>query len=137
MKGPDLLTETTYYLLVCFLVLFTGSIAFLLTPIFLVGDLIVSSIITIIVGLSFGLFTSSFIKMLDQLTKHHHAGIWIIVSLGAILSFTAIFLYASSERLAEALGFVPLPNPFFVGALFALSFLLPHLLAFIEDHKRK
>ena len=137
MKGPDLLTETTYYLLVCFLVLFTASIAFLLTPVFLLGNLFVSAVITIIVGLSFGLFTSSFIKMLDQLTKHHHAGIWAIVGLGAIFSFTAIFLYASSERLAETLGFTPLPNPFFVGALFALSFLLPHLLMFIEEHKKK
>ncbi len=137
MKGTDLLTETTYYLLVCFLVLFTAGVAFLLTPLLLLGDIVVSAIITIIVGLAFGAFIASFIKMLDQLTKHHHAGIWIIISAGALLSFTSIYLYASSDRMTGVLGFAPMPNPFFIGALFAVSFLAPHLLTFIEEHKAK
>lgn len=137
MKEHDIISETTYYLLVCFLVIFTLAIAILLTPLFMLGDLVVSGIITGIVGISFGAFTASFIKMLDKITHHHHAGIWIIVSLGAILSFTAIYYYTASERVTEILGFTPLPNPVFVGALFAASFLLPYLLMYIEEKQGK
>lgn len=133
-QQKKLLREATYFLLLALLVVFTVGIAFLITPLYLAGSIYTSILVTVIVGLSFGAFTLAFIKMLDLMTKHHHAGIWVSVFGGSIMGFVLIYIGVAYEH-AGVQGLHELPNPILIASIFSASFLLPYLLFLLEEKR--
>ena len=126
--------ETMYYLLLLVLVLFIAGCAFLLLPLILVATPIVVYIITFILGGVFGVFLIYFIKDLDVLTHHHHAGIWFVVLVSSIINFLSIFIITAEFR--NFTGIHYLANPFLTAIIFSAGFLLPYYISlFNEKHK--
>lgn len=131
----SLLDDATYYLLLLLLVFFTAGLAFLIMPLMLVGNVFVTYLTLTFLGVSFGIFVSVFIRDLERLTKHHHAGIWAIVLFGSIINFVAVYLNSLDIMTAFAnREFVS--NPFLAGLLFSASFAVPYALFLVKNKKR-
>jgi hypothetical protein len=116
------------------LLLFTLGLAFLLTPLLLVGNSGIAYGVVTILGLVFGLFITFFVKDMEALSKHHHAGIWIVVLLGSLISF-AIFSTASSQLAIFIGGSGEVyANSVVLGLLFSAGFFTPYFLFLVEQH---
>jgi len=120
--------DATYYLLLVLLVFFTSGLAFLLLPLMLIGGSLVTYLTLVFLGVAFGIFVSVFIKDLERLTKHHHAGIWAVILFGSVINFLMVYVHSSSARetISEAGYYVA--DPVFSGIIFSLGFMLPYFL---------
>jgi hypothetical protein len=101
-----------YYLLVFSMSLFLAFLAYLLTPMFLLGG--ISFFITAALGLGMGWFIAVFMREIDFLTKHHHAALIIVVFVSSFVFFSLINSDVSS-------------NSLLTGIIFSVSFLIPYV----------
>lgn len=116
--------EAMYYVTLFFLLLFTAGVSFMLLPLLYFAGNLLAVIITGILGLAFGLFLAFFIKELDLITHHHHAGIWAVFLLGSIINFGII--YYSRQSLSKELPLMTnTADPLVVALVFALCFFIP------------
>jgi len=128
-KKRNILDELSYYTLVVLLAIFVSGIAYLMMPILLIAGTYIGYALLFIIGLIFGTFVAFFVDDMDHLTHHHHAGVWIIVILGSILSFISIWLNTplAPQRVNDVM-FGPPPNALIAGLIFSISFLIPYLI---------
>lgn len=125
-----------YYSLLLLLIIFTSGLAFLLMPLILVGNAGTVYIISATMGIVFGLLIVFFVMSIDELTHHHHAGIWVVILFGSLINFTAVFLNESIiiDIVPELVPMHP-ANTFVAAGLFALGFYLPYLVYLINERQ--
>ena len=121
------LRDTTFYILLFGLIFVSAGAAFLLIPMLLFLGWF-GYLVTAILGLSIGLLVNHFIHDLDDLTKHHHAGIWLVIILSSILNFFIIYMSVPVNVSEHALT---------ASTLFAGMFLMPNLISHIYVSREK
>ena len=128
-KKRNVLDELSYYILIVLLAIFVTGIAYLMMPILLIAGTYIGYALLLIIGLIFGTFVAFFIDDMDHLTHHHHAGVWMIVILGSVLSFIAIWINTplAPRRVPDTM-FGPVPNALIAGLIFSISFLIPYFI---------
>lgn len=127
MKKEDIIREKNFILLIMVLMVFISFLAYFLTPLFLLENILLSYLITSTIGLSLGWFIALFIRELDVMTKHHHSSVVIVVLIGSILNFLAVhssIITFSEKSLGGGLG---------LAFVFSACFFIPYLLLLNEE----
>jgi hypothetical protein len=78
----------------------------------------------IIIGLSFGLLFELLIRTIEMQAKHH-VFLSIIIPIIAVVNVFVIVLYSNSFM--ESLNIQNPQNPFFVGLVYAIFFMIPYI----------
>ena len=135
-KKPFLTLNANYYLLLFILIIFTAGLSFLLMPLVLIGKPLTVYSITLVTGIVFGLFITIFVMDLDELTHHHHAGIWAIMLFGSIINFVAVYLNKNiiSSTLMSLSPENP-ASPVLAALIFAIGFFIPYNIYMINQHR--
>ncbi|MFP4567459.1 MAG: hypothetical protein ACLFN8_00795 [Candidatus Woesearchaeota archaeon] len=111
--------ELLYYILLSLTIIFISCVLFLLSPLLLFGKLIHVHLVLFILGVSLGAFLKGFFHDLDELTHTHHAGLFSIILITALINFIA--LSASFMVFSDKTSILA-----FLGAFtFTISFLIP------------
>jgi len=132
-KRELLRQNAMYYTLLFFLLVFIAGAAILLVPVIALATSYLATFIIAILGLAYGLFVTYFIKELDMMTKHHHAGIWAVFIFGTLLNFSLISPRILGATTVFLTGYVSTSRYAFI---FSLGFLLPYFL-YLHDEARK
>lgn len=134
-RKNELIQKINYYILIIILILFITGLAFLLTPLIILANPIIVYLLLISIGLVFGLFIGYFAKDIDHLEHHHHhAEIWMSITIAATLNFFAI---TGAVELASKNLDITSPSSILMALAFTVSFIIPYIIVVNEHHKKK
>lgn len=89
-----------------------------------------------ITGLMFGTFAGIVVKDIEDLEKHHHLAISIIIPITAIMG--SMIMSKQVSKTADYLGKVVKLHPFAWGLIFSVCILIPYgIFMWLEERKKK
>ncbi len=134
-KKNEFIHKINYYVLLVLLILFITGFVFLMTPLIVFADPIITYLMLTLIGLSFGLFIGYFAKDLDHLTSHHqHTEIWVSTLIASTINFFAI---TGAIQLASFNLELEYPPSAVLALIFTASFIIPYFLVVNEHHTKK
>lgn len=88
-----------------------------------------------IIGLVFGFFAGLIIKDIEDLEKHHHLAISIIIPITAIIS--SLILSNQVVKTAKIVGLTVKMHPIILGVIFSVCMLIPYEIFILLKEKKK
>lgn len=97
MRNNVVWSDFLYYWLLAVLILFTVGSAYLLAPLLVVEAGIISYLLTGFLASIYGGFVVIFVHDLDEITHHHHIGVFATMLVGSLASFVVLWSGLSGE----------------------------------------
>ncbi len=134
-KHPKIkiLDKAVYWFSLILAIIGNFIISIALIPVLLALKGIQLYIVIITIGLAFGLLFELLIRSIEHLKTKHHIFLSIIVPLIAIINFIIIVLL--SNTIEKIIKIENLHNPFSIGIVYAIAFILPFAIyqIFLKD----
>ena len=127
--------QTTYWLLFVMILAIGIAGSFLIGPFLLFVSPKIAYLLIGTAGLMFGTFAGLVMKDIEDLERHHHVAISIIIPITAI--FSSILM---SKQVFEAASFLRLNveiHPIILGAVFSICTLVPYGIFIQIENKKK
>lgn len=131
-----ILLDNTVYWITLLLVIF-GNFAFstFLIPILVTFNNASLYLIILLLAASFGIIMSVVIKDIEDLEKHHHIAMLLLVPIAGFINFFIVVTMANNNPLADALQ--NYHNPFLIGLVYLIGFFVPYSYLVFEEKWRK
>lgn len=106
MESRRVWSEFLYYWLLAVLLLFAVGSAYLLAPLLVVETGFISYALTAFIASIYGAFIVVFVHDLDEITHHHHIGVFLTMIVGSLTSFLVLWggLLGQVDESFTALG---------------------------------
>ncbi|MBC8501043.1 MAG: hypothetical protein H8D38_04745 [DPANN group archaeon] len=131
-----LLLDKTVYWIALLLVIF-GNFAFstFLIPILITFNNVSLYFIILLLAASFGIIMSVVIKDIEDLERKHHLAMLLIVPIIGLINFFIVVNITNNNPIADVLQYYH--NPFLIGIVYLIGFMLPYSYLVFEEKWRR
>ncbi|MFH1589996.1 MAG: hypothetical protein ABIB43_05500 [archaeon] len=130
-QKSHLLDKSIYWIALVLMIFGTFAFSTFLIPILVTFQNVSLYFIILLLAASFGVLMSVVIKDIEDLEKHHHLLIFLIVPITAIINFLIVVNIANNNPLAHLLS--THHNPFVVGFVYLAGLLIPYTYLVFEE----
>lgn len=136
-RGYKILQESGFVLLILVILVMTAGIGFVVVPLLLIFDNFAAYAIAAIMGLAMGALVNRFVHDLENLTHHHHAILWMLSLMSAILNFSAVYFGIVNNNPLWSSDLVPLEIAVWGALIFSIGFFVPLFLEMLHLAKKE
>ena len=130
------LEKVAFILSIVVAIIGNGIVAIVLIPFILTFSSLFLYLVLIIIGLSFGLLFEVLVRDIENLDTRHHIVTSFLIPVLAVISFIMVNNF-SKIQLAQIPGEHTIQNPWLMGIVYAISFLIPYLAYHLHIKKKR
>ena len=126
-KHPKIkiLDKSVYWISLLLAIIGNLIVSIALIPVLLALKSFQLYLVIITIGVSFGLLFELLIRTIEHLETKHHIFLSVIIPIIAVVNIIIIVLF--SNRLEEMINIQNPQNPFLIGVVYAVAFMLPYV----------